>query len=325
MQEVRRKLGLSDHRKGKKTANIFRIWLFHEESLSFHSPMMFSRIAFTVIAIFLTHSALTHADEGKFNASPGLQLYSLRSQFKLKGVPRTLDTVKSFGIQFVELAGTYDMPVLEFKKELESRGLKAVSAHYPYKRWQTEPDAIAQEAKALGLEYAGCAWADHKAPMDEAQARSIAATFNQAGAALAKVGIKFFYHLHGFEFQPWKGDQTLADLIIQETNPDQVKFQMDILWVVFPGQSPVQLLERYPNRWELMHMKDLKKGVATGDLSGKTDVENDVTLGTGQMDWATILPAAQKAGVKYYFIEDESSSSERQIPLSIHFLQSIRW
>ncbi|SKB02280.1 Sugar phosphate isomerase/epimerase [Prosthecobacter debontii] len=287
--------------------------------------MSFSRIAFTVTAFFLTTSALTHAEEGKFTASPGLQLYSLRSQFKLKGVSRTLDTVKSFGIQLVELAGTHEMPIPEFKKELESRGLKAVSAHYPYKRWQTEPDAVAQEAKELGLEYAGCAWADHKSPMDEAQAREIAATFNQAGAALAKVGIKFFYHLHGFEYQPWKKGETLADLIIQETNPEQVKFQMDTLWVVFPGQDPVKLLEKYPNRWDLMHLKDLKQGVATGSLSGQTDVNNDVTLGTGQMNWAAILATAQKVGVKYYFIEDESSSSESQIPKSVKFLQSIRW
>lgn len=286
---------------------------------------MFSRIAFTFAALALAFSPQTQAQENKFTASPGLQLYSLRSSFKLKGVPRTLDAVKTFGIQNVELAGTYGLSAEAFKQELSSRGLKAVSAHFPYARWKTEPDAVAQEAKALGLEYAGCAWADHKAPMDEPQAREIAATFNQAGAALAKVGIKFFYHLHGFEFQPWKNGETLADLIIQETDPANVKFQMDILWVVFPGQDPVKLLEKYTGRWDLMHLKDLKKGVATGDLSGKTDVENDVTLGTGQMNWPAILAAAQKVGVKYYFIEDESSASESQIPNSVKFLSSVRW
>jgi sugar phosphate isomerase/epimerase len=286
---------------------------------------MFSRIFLTFTALTLAASTWTSAQESKFNASPGLQLYSLRSQFKLKGVQRTLDTVKSFGIQNVELAGTYDLSAEAFKKELSSRGLKAVSAHFPYKRWKTEPDAVAQEAKELGLEYAGCAWADHKAPLDEAQAREIIATFNQAGAALAKVGIKFFYHMHGFEFQPWKDGETLADLIIQETNPETVKFQMDILWVVFPGQDPVKLLEKYAGRWDLMHLKDLRKGIPTGDLSGKTDVENDVTLGTGQMDWPAILATAEKVGVKYYFIEDESSSSEGQIPNSVKFLSEVRW
>lgn len=265
------------------------------------------------------------ADPNRYSADTGLQLYSLRSQFKLKGVPRTLDTVKDFGIKLVELAGTYDMEPAAFKAELDQRGLKAVSAHFPYNRWEKEPDAVAQEAKALGIEYAGCAWANHATPLDELQARDIAAVFNKAGEALAKVGIKFFYHLHGFEFQKWKNRETLADLLIQETNPENVKFQMDVLWVVFPGQDPVTLLEKYPDRWRLMHLKDLRHGVATGDLTGKTDVENDVTLGTGQMDWPAILKAAQKVGVKYYFIEDESSRSEQQIPDSLKFLSQVTW
>jgi len=265
------------------------------------------------------------AEDGRFMSSPGLQLYSLRSQFKLKGVARTLDTVKEFGITQVELAGTYDMSAAAFKAELEARGLKAVSAHFPYKRWKDEPQAIAQEAKTLGLQYAGCAWADHKAPMDEAQARDIAAVFNKAGEVLSKEGITFFYHLHGFEFQPWKDGETLADLIIKETDPQKVKFQMDVLWIVFPGQDPVKLLEKYAGRWELMHLKDLKKGVTTGILTGKTDVENDVILGTGQMDWPAILATAQKVGVKYYFIEDESSRSEAQVPESVKFLGQVKW
>jgi sugar phosphate isomerase/epimerase len=74
-----------------------------------------------------------------------------------------------------------------------------------------------------------------------------------------------------------------------------------------------------------MHVKDMKKGVKTGDLSGKTDVSNDVTLGTGQMKWPALLQAAEKAGVKYYFIEDESPTSAQQIPQSLKFLKQVKW
>lgn len=74
-----------------------------------------------------------------------------------------------------------------------------------------------------------------------------------------------------------------------------------------------------------MHLKDLKKGVATGSLSGGTDVKNDVTLGTGQMNWPAIFTAAQKIGVKHYFIEDESPTSEEQIPSSLTFLKTLKW
>ncbi|MBI5694059.1 MAG: sugar phosphate isomerase/epimerase [Verrucomicrobia bacterium] len=283
--------------------------------------------SFALLLPLALASALTAADVGvgkSFQGPVGLQLYSLRNEFKADGVAKTLDTVKSYGIRYAELAGTYDLKPAQFKAELEARGIKAVAGHFPYKKFKDDPEAIALEAKALGLEYAGCAWADHKAPLDEKQAREIAAVFNKAGAVLAKHGLKFYYHNHGFEFYPYR-DGTLMDLIIQETDPKLVCFQMDILWTVFPSQDPAKLLLKYPDRWKLIHLKDLKKGVATGALTGKTDVSNDVALGTGQMKWASILSAAKKVGVKYYFIEDESPSSTKQIPQSLKFLEQVKF
>ena len=140
--------------------------------------------------------------------------------------------------------------------------------------------------------------------------------FNAAGKALAEQGMKFYYHNHGYEFGPYRSG-TLFDLLVAETDPKYVYFQMDVLWTVFPGQDPAKLLEKYPDRWLLLHLKDLKKGVATGSLSGHTELTNDVTLGTGQVDWPALLRAAQKVGVKYYFIEDESPTVVDQIPQSL--------
>ncbi len=276
-------------------------------------------------ALAFAVSSLAAADAGigkSFKGPVGLQLYSLRAQFTANGVPKTLDTVKQFGIKYAELAGTYNLTPEQLKTQLAQRGIKAVSGHFPYKRFKEEPEAVALEAKALGLEYAGCAWADHKGSLDEAQAREIARVFNKAGAVLAKHGLKFFYHNHGFEFVK-HGDGTLMDLIMKETDPKLVSFEMDILWTVFPRQDPAKLLLKYPDRWKLVHLKDLKKGVETGSLAGKTDVRNDVALGTGQMNWSSILPAAKKVGVKYYFIEDESPTPEEQIPQSLKFLEKV--
>ena len=169
----------------------------------------------------------------------------------------------------------------------------------------------------------GCAWIPHK-DFDEKTAREAAAVFNRAGEALAKHGLKFFYHTHGYEFQPYKNG-TLFDLLVSETNPQFVRFEMDLFWIVHPGQDPVKLFEKYGNRFELMHVKDMRKGTPTGLLTGQSDVKNDVTLGTGVMEWPAILRAAQKAGVKYYFIEDESPTSVRQIPLSLRFLERVKF
>lgn len=280
--------------------------------------------SFTLVVGMILIRPSASAAGGSFMRESGLQLYSLRAQFAERGVPWTLDQVKGFGISEVELAGTYDLTPAQFLAELKQRNLRAVSAHFPYKRWKEDLENVVKEAKALGLQYAGCAWIDHKGDFDEAACRDAIATFNRAGAALSKQGIKCFYHTHGYEFQPYRGG-TLFDLLVKETNPEHVSFQMDVMWVVFPGQDPVKLLEKYPARWALMHLKDLKKGVATGALTGKTDVANDVALGTGQMNWPAILQAAQQAGVKHYFIEDESPTSMEQIPQSLTFLKTVKW
>lgn len=276
--------------------------------------------------VFLNGSVAEAAPAGtgsSFRGPIGLQLYSLRDQFK-KDVPGTLNQVQTFGIQYAELAGTYNVTPEQFKAQLEQRHIKAISAHFPYERYRDDAEGVAREAKALGLQYAGCAWIPHSGNFDEKTCREAIAVFNHAGEVLKKQGVKFFYHVHGYEFQP-HGDGTLLDLLITETNPKFANYEMDVFWIVFPGQDPVKLLQKYGKRWELMHLKDMKKGTATGSLSGGTDVKNDVALGSGQIDIAAILKAAKKTGVKYYFIEDESPTSEQQIPQSLKFLEQVKW
>ncbi len=258
-----------------------------------------------------------------FKGPIGLQLYSLREQFK-KDVPGTLDKVKGFGVKYVELATTYDVPPEKFKQALKERGLEAVSGHFPFEKYRDDVASIAGEAEKLGLKYAGCAWIPHEGDFNEKTCREAAAVFNQAGEALARQGIKFFYHTHGYEFQP-HGQGTLFDLLMAETNPKYVSFEMDVFWIVHPGQDPAKLLEQYAKRWDLMHLKDMKKGTPTGLLTGHTDVTNDAALGAGQMDIPAILKAAKKAGVKWYFIEDESPWSEQQIPQSLKYLEQVKF
>jgi len=257
-----------------------------------------------------------------FTGPIGLELYSLRAEFA-KDLPATLDKVRSFGIKNVELAGTYNLSPGQFKEMLAARGLKPISSHFPYERFRDDAEGVAKDAKALGLQYAGCAWIPHTGDFDEKTCRAAAAVFNRAGEALAKQGLKFFYHTHGYEFQPYS-QGTLFDLLMAETKPEFVRYQMDIFWIVHPGQDPVKLLERYGSRFELMHLKDMKKGTK-GDLTGHSDVTNDVTLGTGQIDLPAILKAAKKAGVKWYFIEDESPTAAQQIPQSLRYLEEVRF
>lgn len=285
-------------------------------------PAVIASLA-TTLAFTLAASAAEVGTGPGFKGPVGLQLYSLRNQFA-KDVPGTLDLVKGFGFKYVELAGTYDLTPEQFKTQLDQRGLKAVSGHFGFEDMRTNLDAIARDAKTLGLQYVGVAWIPHNdnAPFDEQTCRDAIAVFNHAGEVLARHGLHFFYHVHGYEFQPYKNG-TLFDLMMAETNPHYVSFQMDVFWVVHPGQDPVKLLEKYGHRWQLMHIKGMKAGTPTGFLTGHSDVSNDVPLGTGKIDYAPILRAAAKAGVKWYIIEDESPLSVEQIPKSLHYLETV--
>jgi sugar phosphate isomerase/epimerase len=231
--------------------------------------------------------------------------------------------VSDFGIRTVETAGSYNLAPEKFRAMLDENKLQAVAGHFPFDGYRTNLDGIIKEAKVLGLQYVGCAWIPHEGDFDEKECRDAINLFNKAGAELAKQGLKLYYHAHGYEFAP-HGNGTFLDLMMAETKPESVAFQMDVYWVVHPGKDPVALLEKYGNRWLSLHLKDMRKGV-TGNLTGKGNVNDNVVLGTGQMNWPAILQAAKKAGVKYYFIEDESATAAEQIPQSLRYLEQVKW
>ncbi len=268
----------------------------------------------------------TTAFAGDYTGETGLQLYSLRDSFKTD-VPGSLDKVKGFGIKLVETAGTYGLPAADVRKMFDDRGLKAVSGHFGYDRYDKELPKVAEEAKALGLEYLGVAWIPHVPAMFGMDTtEKAAADFNKWGEELSKQGLKFFYHCHGYEFKAIAegSDKTFMDVLMEKTNPKFVSFEMDVFWVIMPGADPVKYLAKYPGRWSLMHLKDLQKGVHTGSFTGHADVKQNVVIGTGQIAWGPLLKAAAASGVKYYFIEDESPTAAAQIPESVKYLESLK-
>jgi len=258
-----------------------------------------------------------------FKGPVGLQLYSLRDTFG-QSVEKGFDVAEELGFGYVELAGKYNLSNEEMLAKLKEHHLTPIAGHWDYNLFKNDPEAVAKEAKALGLKYAGVAWIPHNGDFDEQDVEEAAKTFNRAGKVLADYGLGFYYHNHGYEFLPAGDDKTMFDLLVEKTDPNYVSFQMDILWTIFPGQDAAALLRKYPDRWLLIHLKDLKKGVV-GDNSGGTSVENDVALGTGQVPYAEVLKAAQEVGVKYYFIEDESPRAIEQIPQSLKYLESVKW
>jgi sugar phosphate isomerase/epimerase len=263
------------------------------------------------------------AQKGKLYSFPiGMQAYTYRASFP-KDVAATLDTLKALGITELEGGAQKGTTPEEFRKMCEERGIKIPATGGGYEQLLKDPVGAAKTANILGSKYLMCAWIPHKVKggFTFEEAKKAVDDFNTIGKALKENGVTFCYHIHGYEFQPYQ-DGTLFDYIVKNTNPEYVSFELDILWAYYGGADPVGLLKKYGKRFQLIHLKDLKKGVK-GDLTGGTPLENDVTLGTGQIDVAGVIKEAKKLGIKHYFIEDESPIWYQQVPKSIAYLKSL--
>lgn len=276
-----------------------------------------------LIMMFLLDAVSLPAQQDKkplYTAPFGVQAYTFRKSFP-NSVAATLDTIKWMGFTEIEGGGNR-MPPEEFKKLCNERGISIPSTGASYEQLVKAPDSVAWKAKALGASYVMCSWIPHtNGNFTIENAKKAVEDFNRAGRVLKENGIMFCYHVHGYEFWPYE-DGTLLDYIIKNTDPEYVSFEMDVLWVQFGGGDPVALLKKYGSRWKLMHLKDLKKGVKK-DLTGLTSGDNDVPLGTGEIDIPGILREAKKIGIKHFFIEDESSNVNTQVPQSIAYLKSL--
>jgi sugar phosphate isomerase/epimerase len=253
----------------------------------------------------------------------GVQLWSFREQAKTDPVAM-MNMTRKMGITHVETAGLYGMTPEKFADALKGAGLRATSMHVGYDDLMKNPQTVIANAKALGVTYVGLAWYPHTGAFTEASARKAAADFNQIGKTMKDAGLTFFYHNHGYEPVAF-GNGTLLDLLIQNTDPNLVKYEMDVLWTWLPGADPIGLIRKYPGRFKLMHIKDMKPGVPRGSLSGGLPAEQQAVIGQGQVDWKALMAAAEKDGFEYYYLEDETPDPVGNVPPSLSHLEGLRF
>lgn len=255
-------------------------------------------------------------------APVGLQLYSFRDAFA-NDVPGTMAKVRQMGFREIETAGTYGLSLPAYRQLLDQNGLKAVSTGASFEDLATNIPKVVAEAKAVGAKYVVCTWIPHFGDQFTAfDVEKAIDVFNTAGSLLAENGLTFCYHNHGYEFQTYK-DGTFFDYMAENLDPKFVNFEMDVFWVKEPGYDPVALLQKYPKRFLLMHLKDRKPGTPDSN-TGHADVESNVTLGQGDVGIAAIMKQARKSGVKHFFIEDESSRAMQQVPASVSYLEGLK-
>ena len=228
----------------------------------------------------------------------GLQLYSLRDVLPAdpKGV---LKQVASFGYKQIESYEGKDgmfwgMGHTGFKQYMDDLGMTIISAHCDINK---DFEKKAAEAAAIGMKYLICPYKGPQKSLDDF--KKFAAEFNQKGEICKKNGIRFAYHNHDYSFKTMEG-QLPQDVMMNGTDPSLVDFEMDMYWVVAAGVDVEALLKKYKNRFRLCHVKDRSKSPVTDN--GK----NSVDLGTGSIDFSSILKTAKANGMEYYIVEQEA-------------------
>lgn len=250
----------------------------------------------------------------------GLQLYSLRHEFK-NDVEGTFEKIGDLGITNLEdgLGGTYGLGEKAYKQLLKKHNLEIVSIAASFEELRDSPEKVLERVKSFNAKYAVCFSIPHNNVFTIKEALIALNVFNNAGSILKKEGITLAYHAHGFEFRPYQG-ATIMDYMVK--NATHFDFEMDVYWFDHAGEDSLTWLQRYPEKFKLMHLKDCKKGVR-GNQKGVSDSETNVILGTGKIDIAGIVKEAKKIGIDYLFIEDESTRAKDQIPKSLKYLKTL--
>ena len=229
----------------------------------------------------------------------GLQLYSVRNLLP-KDFEGTLHQLAAVGYREVEAAGYFDKTAADFGNAMQKAGLKCISTHHQLAQLKTQLDQLIEYGQALGLQYIICSWAGvHRDPTRTGELnlddwRYVADQFNSIGAKVKAAGMTFGYHNHIVEFAKENGI-VYFDELLRRTDPKVVSFEMDCGWVVAGGHNPVEYLSKFPERFPLLHVKDLVK-----QPDGKW---RNVVMGKGSIDYKPIFRAA--TGLKHYFIEQE--------------------
>jgi sugar phosphate isomerase/epimerase len=251
----------------------------------------------------------------------GLQLYSVRNQLP-KDFTRTLAQLRSAGYTEVEAAGYYDRSATDFRHAMDAAGLRCVSTHHALNVLETQLDQWVDYGHTLGVEYIICSSSAgmHRDPAAKGEPtlddwRWIAGELNRIGEKVKTAGMTFGVHNHVPEFAVIDG-VLVYDELLRLTDPKLVVFEMDCGWVYASGHNPIAYLSKTPERFPLMHVKDMTPG-ANGKM-------HSTEMGRGKIDYAPILRAA--TGLKHYFIEQEEFDMDPMQGLRIdaEYLRNLR-
>jgi sugar phosphate isomerase/epimerase len=288
----------------------------------------FLETAATVSAATLLASKLGWAAAEHKIDKVGVQLYTVRDQMKAD-FEGTLAKVAAIGYKEVEFAGYFDHSPKDVRAILDRLGLTSPAPHVQYDTLGDKFQEQIDSAKIIGQPYIVCPWIPEDLRKDPDIWKKAADIFNRAGEASQKAGIQFAYHNHWFEFLPTNG-KLPYDYLLETCDPKLVKMEMDLCWITVAGGDPVKYFDRYPGRFPLVHVKDMKRLPKVSEAGGQNfgdSLHADMTaVGSGIIDWKRIFAKSEKAGIKHYIVEhDKAASPLDSIKTSFEYLQKLRW
>ncbi len=236
-----------------------------------------------------------------------IQLYTVRDAIA-ENLEKSLESLSELGFNQLEIYGYdgkfYGKTKTEFQTILKNIGLEVISSHHTtgivhnskgtlLNNWEQS----VEDLHFIGAKYMVCSYLFEEERTLE-HYRKLPELLNQSGEITKKAGIHFAYHNHDFEFEKFE-DKTVYDFILENTDSDMVKMELDLYWISKAGFNPLDYFEKHPNRFPLWHVKDMKAG-------NKDFAE----IGNGTIDFKTIFEAREKAGLKHWFVEQDSSDKD---------------
>jgi sugar phosphate isomerase/epimerase len=246
------------------------------------------------------------------SAGIALELYTLREQASQDFVGM-LKEVAAAGYEAVEFAGYGGIPASELRQIIDDLGLRAVSSHVGFKRFEEAPERVIEELQILGGDYAVVPGL----PQDLRNPESVPAlseSFNRWGEACRAADLRFGYHNHGWELAPMTGS-TMLELLATNTDPQLVDLQLDVFWALSAGADPIPIIQSLAGRIPTLHAKEMSR----------ESREKDTTIGDGLTDWTGVMAAAHEAGTEWYIVEqeDDPANAYRDIRRSLANLRRL--
>jgi len=241
-----------------------------------------------------------------------LQLYTVRQE-TTRDMPGTLRRISEIGYPAVEFAGYGDLSPEDLRTILDDLGLSASGAHVPFDSWETDPEAVIADMHTLDCVHAILPTGPPEYRGDEAVVANLADSLNRWGELCRKESLIFSYHNHDFEFAPL-GGTTMWDVLVRETDPELVHFELDLYWIKYGGADPETVLQDVDDRVYLVHLKDM----------APDDARSDLPVGEGTMPWNGLLEAADAAGVVWYIAEqDNPRDALEDVRISLQYMRQL--